>query len=264
MENKDKRNSKKRDGSDSTFRIITVQFFACAFLTGLIAIVCRLDSSGGFREKYNEIVHNDMSVSQVMNSARDVAKSVMKPVSENNTVEITEAYSEAEETTAVSQSAGTNEEDTYEKSSERTVAQVMSIFPDPVKISPPAHGRLSSFFGYRTDPISGVEKIHSAVDIAVSEGTKVSAAWDGIVTKSGFDSTAGNYVWMVHKNGCETLYCHCSEILVNDGDVIRAGETIALSGSTGYSTGPHLHFGIKENGEMVDPLNYLQATDGIV
>lgn len=262
METKDRHIRKKKNSSDSTGRIIAVQFFACAFMVGLIAIVCRLGGTQGFKNKYNEIMKNDMSISQMVNSAKDVAKSVMKPVSESGTVEIVEEKASKESAPAAP--VETSEEDTYEKSDERTVAQVMSIFPDPVNITAPVHGRLSSFFGYRTDPISGVDKLHSAVDIAVSEGTKVSAAWDGIITKSGYDSTAGNYVWMVHKNGCETLYCHCSEILVSDGDVIRAGETIALSGNTGYSTGPHLHFGIKENGEMVDPLNYLSSTDGRV
>ncbi len=263
MESSDSRKSseKSRGGQNSMSRIVLVQFFVCAFIVVLTAIVCRLGAAEGFVDKYMRLMSEDISVSQVISSAKDVAESVMKPVGEGGTIEIVEksgaaAAGENEKTAAV------ETESPAEDSTERTVAQVMSIFSESSGITIPAHGEVSSLFGYRSDPFSGIHKLHSAVDIAVSEGTKVSAAWDGLVTKSGYDETAGNYVWMVHKNGCETLYCHCSEILVSEGDVIRAGETVALSGNTGYSTGPHLHFGVKKDGEMIDPLNYLTVKDG--
>lgn len=269
MENTDvkcsEKKKKSRGGSDSFCKIIAAQFFACAFMVCLLAVVCRLGGAQDLQLRYNQIMKNDMNISQVISSAKDVAESVMKPVSEPKTVEIVrDAPLEENETAEVKAAPAEEkaEEDTYEKSDERTVAQVMSIFPDADDITAPAHGAITSHFGQRTDPISGITKLHSAVDIALGEGTKVSAAWDGIVTSAGTDDTAGNYVWMVHKNGCETLYCHCSKILVAKGDVIRAGETIALSGNTGYSTGPHLHFGIKKDGEMTDPLKYLAAKDG--
>ena len=138
----------------------------------------------------------------------------------------------------------------------------MSFFADGAEITAPVHGRITSYFGSRTDPISGEDGFHRAIDIAVDEGTSVAAAWDGIVTKTGYDSTRGNYLWMVHKNGCETFYCHCSKILVEKGAVIRSGESVALSGDTGYSTGPHLHFAVKKDGEMQDPLDYLTQKAG--
>lgn len=259
MENTDSRKPifKSNGRQESLTRIITIQFFACAFIIALLAIVCKLGSAGGFIDKYISLISEDISVSQVLNSAKDVAESVMKPVNERGTIEIIQApKSEENEQSDIPKSESTS------KTTERTAAQVMSIFSDSSGITVPAHGAVSSLFGYRNDPISGAHKLHSAVDIAVDEGTKVSAAWDGIVTKAGYDDTAGNYVWMVHKNGCETLYCHCSKILVSAGDVIRAGETVALSGNTGYSTGPHLHFGIKKDGEMIDPLNYLTVENG--
>lgn len=258
---------KKTDKKPDTFcRIIFIQFFACAFIVALLFVVCRLGGADDLKAKYKEIMQDNVSLEQVVASAKEVAESVMKPVSAPNTVEIVENNNEEknediekkEETTEEQK----KEEDTYEKSDERTVAQVMSIFSDSDSITSPAHGAITSHFGKRTDPISGITKLHSAIDIAVNEGTRVSAAWDGIVTKAGYDDTAGNYVWMVHKNGCETLYCHCSKLLVSKGDVIRAGEYIALSGNTGYSTGPHLHFGIKKEGQMIDPLNYLPLKDG--
>lgn len=264
METNEYKSDKKKKSDSGIYRIIAVQFAACAFMLCLLALVCRLGGAAQLKEKYNNIMSSGMNVSQVIASAKEVAKSVMKPVSENKTIEIPKPSEDESKTepTEKAPAEENNEEDTYEKSTERTTAQVMSLFSDSGAITSPAHGALTSFFGTRTDPISGMTKHHSAVDIAVSEGTRVSAAWDGIVTNAGYDDTAGNFVWMVHKNGCETLYCHCSKLLVKNGDVIRAGEAIALSGSTGYSTGPHLHFGIKKNGEMVDPLNYLSAENG--
>ncbi|MCQ2470984.1 MAG: M23 family metallopeptidase [Clostridia bacterium] len=266
MDNKDLKNTdnKNKKGSDPFCKIIFIQFFACAFMVALLFLVCKLGGAKDLKEKYKQIMSDNVSFAQVVSSAKEVAESVMKPVSASNTIEVIERNETDEEKEEVKEETETEkkEEDTYEKSDERTVSQVMSIFSDSDSIISPAHGAITSRFGYRTDPISGITKLHSAVDIAVNEGTRVSAAWDGIVTKAGYDDTAGNYVWMVHKNGCETLYCHCSKLLVSKGDVIRAGEYIALSGSTGYSTGPHLHFGIKKEGQMIDPLNYLPLKDG--
>lgn len=261
MENSNNRKSleKNNKNKDAFSRIITVQFLACAFIICLIAIVFKLGIANDFKEKYMHLLSEDISVSEVISSAKNVADSVMKPISESRTVEIVESKSISEE-----ENISESKEKEVSTKDNRTVAQVMSMFSDSESITPPAHGTVSSLFGYRTDPISGSYKLHSAVDIAVNEGTKVSAAWDGIVTNCGYDNTAGNFVWMVHKNGCETLYCHCSEILVKTGDVIRAGEVVALSGNTGYSTGPHLHFGIKKDGEMVDPLNYLPVKNNII
>lgn len=265
MDNKDIKNadSKSKKVTDPFCKIIFIQFFACAFMVALLFLVCKLGGAKDLKEKYKQIMSDDVSFAQVVSSAKEVAESVMKPVSAPNTVEIIQKNSVAEnEQKEESTELTKKEEDTYEKSGERTVAQVMSLFSDSDSIISPAHGAITSHFGNRTDPISGITKLHSAIDIAINEGTRVSAAWDGIVTKAGYDDTAGNYVWMIHKNGCETLYCHCSKLLVKKGDVIRAGEYIALSGNTGYSTGPHLHFGIKKNGQMVDPLNYLPLKDG--
>lgn len=260
----DNENSKKTAASTrkvpySLNKIIAIQFFACAFIVGLIAIVCRLGIADDFIKKYKQIMSENISVSQVISSAKDVAESVMKPVGENKTVEIIqEKEVKASKEEATTKSVETNDE------KERTTAQVMSLFSDSESITAPAHGKISSYYGYRNDPFSGEYKLHSAIDISLSEGTKIAAAWDGIVTKSGYDTDAGYYVWMVHKNGCETLYCHLSKILVDKGNVLRAGEILALSGNTGYSTGPHLHFGIKKDGQMTNPLNYLSAEDGRV
>ena len=83
-------------------------------------------------------------------------------------------------------------------------------------------------------------------------------------TVQDYGEKKGNFVLMEHSDGTQTLYCHCSEILVTEGSVIRAGELIALVGNTGWSTGPHLHFEIRIDGSSVDPLDYIKEKDGRV
>lgn len=273
MESSDTKKSSKKSskgGSDYFCKIIAVQFIACAFLIILLSLVCKLspDSFNGIKTKYDGIMSKDLSVSEIWSSVKEVASYVMKPVDINSVqetnIKTTDAATDNEEEKIQDAEEEKIEEPQTEESDKKTgnVATVMSLFSDDSDISAPVSGRITSRFGYRTDPISGENALHSGLDIAVAEGTSVRAAWDGIVTETGSDDKKGNYLWMVHKNGNETLYCHCSKILVEKDAVIRAGEAVALSGSTGYSTGPHLHFSIKENGKMVDPLNYLRENDG--
>jgi murein DD-endopeptidase MepM/ murein hydrolase activator NlpD len=122
----------------------------------------------------------------------------------------------------------------------------------------PLGGRLSSFFGRRKHPVTGQKKLHAGIDIAVREGTWVGAAADGVVTVAA--SGIGHYgtaVFIDHGNGYETQYGHLSQVFVRPGQRVKARQLIAKSGSTGWSTGPHLHFTIKKDGVPKDPLKYL-------
>lgn len=264
-----KKNAKKtaKKSNDYFCRIIVVQFAACVFLIILLSLVCKLspEGFGGIKSKYNEIMAKNFSVSEIWSSVKEVASYVMKPVDIDSVQETNTSRDVPAQSEEAQEQDEEAEDETVESSKEKNTgeaAAVMSIFSDDTDISAPVRGRITSRFGYRTDPISGENALHAGLDIAVNEGTSVRAAWDGIVTETGSDGKKGNYIWMVHKNGSETLYCHCSKILVEKNSVIRAGEAIALSGNTGYSTGPHLHFCIKENGKMIDPLNYLTESDG--
>ena len=106
----------------------------------------------------------------------------------------------------------------------------------------PVHGIITSPVGMRHDPIDGLLRHHNGVDIAVQEGTPVKPVAPGIVSFSGFRPGYGNIVIIAHDDGMVTLYGHNSTCLVKEGERVEAGSTIALSGSTGRSTGPHLHF----------------------
>jgi murein DD-endopeptidase MepM/ murein hydrolase activator NlpD len=121
----------------------------------------------------------------------------------------------------------------------------------------PIRGRLSSPYGWRNDPISGVRRYHAAVDLAAALGTPVKAAMDGSVVTVGFNSVYGKYIIISHGSGFQTLYAHLNLVSVSQGARVNQGSKIGEVGSTGYSTGPHLHFAVYKNGRAVNPLDFL-------
>ena len=121
----------------------------------------------------------------------------------------------------------------------------------------PVNGRVSSNFGWRTHPIKKTRLFHNGVDIAVPSGTNVKAAASGQVVHSGWMNGFGYTVIIDHGRGVETLYAHNSRTTVSKGSMVNKGQKIALSGNTGLSTGPHLHFGVLRNEEPLNPRNYL-------
>ncbi|MDO4938905.1 MAG: peptidoglycan DD-metalloendopeptidase family protein [Lachnospiraceae bacterium] len=121
----------------------------------------------------------------------------------------------------------------------------------------PASSRVTSYFGSREQPVKGASTNHQGIDIGVATGSSVIAAAAGEVTIATYSPSAGNYVMISHGGSVSTVYMHCSQILVSQGQKVKQGETIAKSGSTGYSTGPHLHFGIRANGSYINPLAYV-------
>lgn len=127
----------------------------------------------------------------------------------------------------------------------------------PTYIKPIAGGRVSSNFGSRSAPTKGASTNHKGVDWAVPIGTAVVASNAGTVTKAGWASGYGYAVYIRHADGRETRYAHLSKVLVKAGQTVSQGQRIALSGNTGRSTGPHLHFEIRINGTAVNPLKYL-------
>ena len=128
----------------------------------------------------------------------------------------------------------------------------------PSYIKPINGGRLTSTFGGRRDPITGRSSSHSGTDWAVPKGTAVYASSGGIVTKASWGGSYGNVIFIKHPDGRETRYAHLSKILVSTGQTVKQGQKIALSGNTGRSTGPHLHFEIRINGSPVNALKYIQ------
>lgn len=121
----------------------------------------------------------------------------------------------------------------------------------------PVSGEITSPYGYRVHPIWGTTIYHSGIDIGVDEGTPVHAADGGVVVWSGWMGGYGYAVVIDHGNGLSTLYGHNSELAVDEGQSVVKGQVISYAGSTGNSTGPHVHFEVRVNGDPVDPMGYL-------
>jgi murein DD-endopeptidase MepM/ murein hydrolase activator NlpD len=123
----------------------------------------------------------------------------------------------------------------------------------------PASGRISDNFGYRIHPIKRTKIFHEGLDISVPHGSDIKSAASGTVIFSGSKNGYGNLVTIDHGNGVTTAYGHNSKNLVKEGQKVNKGDIIAKAGSTGISTGPHLHFEVRLNGTPVDPLKYLDS-----
>ena len=120
-----------------------------------------------------------------------------------------------------------------------------------------SYTRVSDPYGWRIHPILKVKQFHNGIDLAAPKGTKIYAAYDGVVVAAAYSSTMGNYVMIDHGDNLYTIYMHASTLKVSENAVVTRGQTIALVGSTGRSTGNHLHFSVRRDGEYVAPLDYI-------
>lgn len=121
----------------------------------------------------------------------------------------------------------------------------------------PASHRITSGYGNREAPMPGASAYHQGIDVGASQGSAIVASASGRVTTAAYSSSAGNYVVISHGGGISTVYMHASALYVSEGEKVNKGQKIAAVGSTGFSTGPHLHFGIIVNGRYVNPLSYV-------
>ena len=158
-----------------------------------------------------------------------------------------------EEARKAAVAAGKDPDSVEKVKSDYTTRTMIGGFTWPV----PSGGRISSTFGSREAPTEGASTYHKGIDIAASSGSKVVAAAGGEVVIATYSASAGNYVMINHGSGVYTVYMHMANLGVSEGQEVKQGESIGSVGSTGYSTGPHLHFGIRENGSYVDPQNFM-------
>jgi murein DD-endopeptidase MepM/ murein hydrolase activator NlpD len=134
--------------------------------------------------------------------------------------------------------------------------QLMRITPS---LWPTSSRKISSLYGFRKDPFSRRAAFHAGLDISGDSGDPIYATADGVVTSSGYDRAYGYNIMIKHASGVSTHYAHMRKLLVEKGQTVKQGETIGQLGSTGRSTGPHLHFEVIKNGATIDPKPYLQA-----
>lgn len=144
--------------------------------------------------------------------------------------------------------------------STRVKGQLTNEVNGIVWYTPTTNFKVTSRFGYRYDPINGKWSGHNGVDLGAPKNTPIVATRAGKVTFTGYqEDGAGYYVWINHGDGYKTIYMHMTRYIVEDGQYVEAGEIIGYVGTTGRSTGYHLHFGIKYNGSYVDPLDYIKV-----
>ena len=122
----------------------------------------------------------------------------------------------------------------------------------------PSYTRITSPFGWRIHPVYGDKRFHNGVDMGAPGGSPILAAYDGVVAQAGYNSSMGNYIYINHGSGMVTIYMHASALYVKQGQTVSKGDKIAAVGTTGTSTGNHLHFGVRLNGSYVDPMNYFK------
>ena len=125
------------------------------------------------------------------------------------------------------------------------------------QLAAPVNAPITSDFGWRIHPIYGTSRLHAGTDFGVDEGTPVHAADGGVVVEAGWISGYGYTIIIDHGNGMSTLYAHNSDVAVSPGQTVSKGQVVSYSGNTGGSTGPHLHFEVRINGEPTDPMGYL-------
>ena len=141
----------------------------------------------------------------------------------------------------------------YSGSAGASVVSGNGMFTHPC----PGYSRISSYFGPRKQPMAGASSNHKGIDYAAAAGTPIYAAASGTVTAAGYSGAEGNWIVINHGNGLQTYYMHCLKLYVHAGQKVSKGQNIAAVGSTGNSTGPHLHFQVMDGGVARNPLAYL-------
>lgn len=252
----------------------TMQCILCIVLAiGLFAVKAALpDQYQQVAGAYKEVIWQDVNFTEKINEAQQAISNFvgqLKPIprgtdSQNSEASSGPASSDPSSSDAVSSQADTSSDAASGAGGEEnTVSGTSSEPPDSATYAPvvftgkktvPLTGTVTSMFGYRSHPVSGSDDFHMGVDIAAEEGTVVKAAAAGKVTAADYNEDYGNYITIEHEQGLVTRYAHCSKLLVKQGDKVKTGKKIAKVGSTGNSTGYHLHFEVEQNGRRADPL----------
>ncbi|MBQ8683251.1 MAG: M23 family metallopeptidase [Clostridia bacterium] len=139
-------------------------------------------------------------------------------------------------------------------------AVAVNLRVNRLAVAPVAEGVLTSGYGYRENPTGEGEQFHHGVDIAASAGTPIAAMYDGTVEQVGESRSLGNYICLAHGDGVTVLYAHCAAVVAEEGAHVRAGETVALVGSTGDSTGNHVHIQVSAHGTVYNPAGTVPLT----
>lgn len=225
-------------------------------------IVEKVEDNLNITYKYYEIALSNETIEAV--NTIEEAEELVNNIKENNEEEldlvIIENYTQNEEevkTNSVEIAKQEINEKVQEEKAKKEEQERIDSMPDVngIKLATiPVTGRITSRYGERS---SLRKSTHTGLDISATQGTPIQVVSDGTVTFAATNGSYGKLVKVEHGNGVETWYGHTSKMYVKKGDQVKAGDVIAAVGSTGNSTGPHLHFEIRVNGEIINPQNYL-------
>lgn len=239
--------SRKTNNSDYGLKILILQTVAVAIVL-LTAFGIRL-FGGEIYSNLSRLYHekfDDITLSEEVLEPKDNIASKKTESSEISNTESGKSEIEVEYDSEIDGNLSGNIID-YEGMKSTVVSGQINSFLWPV------NGVVSSDYGYRTHPISGEYAMHNGIDIAAERGKDIHSSFDGVVKAQGYSDSYGYYIIVTHSDNVETLYAHCSKILKSKGDIVKKGDTIALVGSTGRSTGPHVHFEIRVGNYRINP-----------
>ncbi len=256
------KNQNPNEKKDCFAAVMIVQSIVCAVI--LIAMFVSFRSEGSFFElmkkgyaQYNGADFTDEDFSQAFRVVKDYI-AVFAPVQSQEsevTSESAETETHTEDPTEEIASGGVDLEFSALDTLEGVCFDRVNIEVD--MDSPLKNYRLTSSFGYRINPVSGVAGIHTGTDMAAAKGTPIYAVADGTVISASWDDGYGYNIKIRHDKNTVTVYAHCSRLCAKEGDAISKGEKIAEVGSTGNSTGNHLHFEIRKDNIKIDPAQVL-------
>ena len=245
----------KKNKKDYLTKTLILQFSVCLILFGLLFAL--KSSNNAFYKEVKNLFSDRLEDNISFDEVQSVFSNIKQKTSENkkeNTTESETEYIPPEEPSLSAQIIASGGNDKKVSSAEEIPDNVSrDDYELSQKMILPVKGTVSSEFGTRIHPISGDLRFHAGIDIAADEGTKIHSAFYGEVVKADYDQWNGNFIKIQHENGIMTVYCHCKKLNVKKGQIIRAGEIIGTVGSTGNSTGPHLHFELRINNISYNP-----------
>ncbi len=262
-----------RNKQDYLSKTLLLQFLVCLVLFGLL-FALKSSNSKLFTDlvyMFSNKLEDNLSIEEAQ-SVFSVITEIKPEKSTDNTSETTEEAEEEEtvfvpfEEPSLSAEIIASGGRDIKVSSDSDIPENVSVnsYKLNQKMVLPLKGKTTSEFGVRTHPISGDLRFHAGIDIAAPKGTNIYSAFDGEVIEADYDKWNGNYLKINHDNDIMTVYCHCEKLNVKKGQKIRAGEVIASVGSTGSSTGPHLHFELRINNVSYNPQNALEEATNAV
>lgn len=260
-----------KNKKDYLTRTLLLQLIVCMLLFCLV-FALKSSNSSLFKElesTFSKRLEESLSIEEaksVFANLTDIKPEITTEGDTNEATEIKEVEYEAFEEPSLSAEIIASGGKDIKVKSEGEIPENVST--DDYKLSQkmvlPLKGKITSEFGIRIHPISNDLRFHAGVDIGADMGENIYAAFDGVVEEAGYDQWNGNFLKISHDNNIMTVYCHCEKLNVKKGQNIRAGEVIATVGSTGSSTGPHLHFELRIDNISYNPEKALKGAKNAV